>query len=88
MFTARATTSTPTTREIASSVIVMSFAHGLIAETSVGLNATAVEVPVPKPERDDIAHPDDAAAGKQDARVVGEGFPTEDADPSLSEEPR
>jgi hypothetical protein len=42
MFTARETTSTATTSEIASSAIIMSFAHGLIAETSVGLNAVAV----------------------------------------------
>ena len=41
MFTARATTRIPTTTEIASSAIIMSFAHGLIAETSVGLNAIA-----------------------------------------------
>jgi hypothetical protein len=41
MLTARATTRIPTTREIASSVIIMSLAHGLIAETSVGLNAIA-----------------------------------------------
>lgn len=42
MFTARATTSIPTTREIDSSAIIMSFAHGLMAETSVGLNAIEV----------------------------------------------
>ena len=42
MFTALATTSSATSSEIASSVIIMSFAHGLIAETSVGLNAVAV----------------------------------------------
>jgi hypothetical protein len=41
MFTARATTRIPTTTEIASSAIIMSFDHGLIAETSVGLNAIA-----------------------------------------------
>jgi hypothetical protein len=41
-FTARATTRIPTTSEIASSAIIMTFAHGLIAETSVGLNAVAV----------------------------------------------
>jgi hypothetical protein len=42
MFTARATTSSATTSEIVSSPIIMSFAQGLIAETSVGLNAVAV----------------------------------------------
>jgi hypothetical protein len=42
MFTARETTSSATTSEIASSAIIMSFAHDLIAETSVGLNAVAV----------------------------------------------
>ena len=42
MFTARAITRSPTTTEIAASTIIMSFAHGLIAETSVGLNAIAV----------------------------------------------
>ena len=41
MFTARETTSTATTSEIASWAIIMSFAQGLIAETSVGLNAVA-----------------------------------------------
>jgi hypothetical protein len=41
MFTARATTRVPTITEIAVSAIIMSFAHGFIAETSVGLNATA-----------------------------------------------
>ena len=40
MFTARATTRIPTTTEIASAII-MSFDHGLIAETSAGLNAIA-----------------------------------------------
>lgn len=39
MFTARATTSTATTSEIASCAIIMSLAQGRIAETSVGLNA-------------------------------------------------
>jgi hypothetical protein len=42
MFTARATTRIPTTTEIVSSAIIMSFAHGFIAETSVGLNAIEV----------------------------------------------
>ena len=42
MFTARATTSKATTSEIASSAIIISFIHGRIAETSVGLNAVAV----------------------------------------------
>ena len=41
MFTAREMTSTATTSEIASSNIIMSFAQGLIAETSVGLKAVA-----------------------------------------------
>ena len=39
---ARATTRIPTTSEIVSSAIIMSFAHGFIAETSVGLNAIEV----------------------------------------------
>jgi hypothetical protein len=42
IFTALATTRIPTTTEIISSAIIMSFAHGLIAETSVELNAIAV----------------------------------------------
>ncbi len=42
MLTARATTRTATTSEIASSAIIRSLAHGRIAETSVGLNAVAV----------------------------------------------
>ena len=42
ILTARATTRIPTTTEIASSAIIMSFAHGFIAETSVGLNAIEV----------------------------------------------
>ena len=42
MFTARATTSKATTSEMASSAIIISFIHGRIAETSVGLNAVAV----------------------------------------------
>jgi len=42
MFTARATTRSATTSEIASSAIIISFIHGLIADTSVGLNAVAV----------------------------------------------
>jgi len=43
MFTARATTSTATTTEMASSAIISSLAHGLMGETSVGLNAIAAE---------------------------------------------
>ncbi len=42
MLTARATTRIATTSEMASSAIIMSFAHGLTAETSVGLKAVAV----------------------------------------------
>jgi len=42
MFTARATTSKATISEIASSAIIISFIHGRMAETSVGLNAVAV----------------------------------------------
>ena len=42
MFTARATTRIPTTTEIVSSAIIMSFAQGFIADTSVGLKAIAV----------------------------------------------
>ena len=42
ILTARATTRIPTTSEIVSSAIIMSFAHGFIAETSVGLNAIEV----------------------------------------------
>jgi len=42
IFTALATTRIPTATEIISSAIIVSFAHGLIAETSVGLNAIAV----------------------------------------------
>ena len=42
MLTALETTRIATSSEIASSVIIMSFAQGLIAETSVGLNAVAV----------------------------------------------
>ena len=42
MLTARATTSTATTKEMASWAIIMTLAHGLMAETSVGLNAIAV----------------------------------------------
>ena len=42
MFTARETTSTATTSEIAASNIIMSLAQDLIAETSVGLKAVAV----------------------------------------------
>ena len=42
MLTARATTRIPTTREIADSAIIMSFAQIFTAETSVGLKAAAV----------------------------------------------
>ena len=42
MLTALATTRIATSSEIASSAIIMSLAQGLIAETSVGLNAAAV----------------------------------------------
>ena len=42
-FTARATTSSATTKEMASSVIITILAQVLTAETSVGLNAVAVE---------------------------------------------
>ena len=42
MLTARATTRMATTREMASSAIIMSFIQGLTAETSVGLKAVAV----------------------------------------------
>jgi hypothetical protein len=42
ILTARATTRIPTTTEIVSSAIIKSFAHGFIAETSVGLNAIEV----------------------------------------------
>jgi hypothetical protein len=42
MLTARATTNKATMSEIASSAIIINFIHGLIAETSVGLNAVAV----------------------------------------------
>jgi hypothetical protein len=43
MLTARAITSTPMTRDTTASVIIISLAHRLIAETSVGLNAVAVQ---------------------------------------------
>jgi hypothetical protein len=42
IFTALATTRIPTVTEIVSLAIMVSFAHGLIAETSVGLNAIAL----------------------------------------------
>ena len=42
IFTARATTRIPTATEIICSAIIMSFAQGLTAETSAGLNASAV----------------------------------------------
>jgi len=42
IFTALATTRIPTATEIVSSAIMVSFAHRLIAETSVGLNAIAL----------------------------------------------
>ena len=43
MFTARATTRMPMTRDTAASVIIISLAHRLIADTSVELNAVAVQ---------------------------------------------
>ena len=43
MLTARATTSTPMPRDTIASIIISSLAHRLIAETSVGLNAVAVQ---------------------------------------------
>ena len=43
IFTAREITSTPTMSEVASSVIIISFIHGLIADTSGGLTDVAVE---------------------------------------------
>ena len=42
MLTARATTRIATTREMASSAIIMSFIQALTADTSVGLKAVAV----------------------------------------------
>ena len=42
MLTALETTRIATRSEITSSVIIMSLAHGLIAETSVGLNAVGL----------------------------------------------
>ena len=42
IFTALATTRIPTTTEISCSAIIMSFAQGLTAEMSAGLNASAV----------------------------------------------
>jgi hypothetical protein len=42
MLTARATTSVASAREIEDSAIIISFAHGLMAATSVGPNAVAV----------------------------------------------
>ena len=45
MLIARAITSAPMTTDTAASVIIMSLAHGLIAEVSVGLNAVAVQKP-------------------------------------------
>ncbi len=42
MLTARATTRIATTKEMASSAIIMSFIQGLTADTSVGLKAVAV----------------------------------------------
>ncbi len=42
IFTARATTKTATSNETVSSSIIESLAHGLMADTSVGLNAVAV----------------------------------------------
>ncbi len=43
MLIARAITSVATIKEVAASTIISSLAHGLIAETSVGLNAVAVQ---------------------------------------------
>ena len=43
MLIARAITSAPMPRDTAASVIISSLAHRLIAETSVGLNAVAVQ---------------------------------------------
>ena len=43
MLIARATTSTPMPRDTIASIIISSLAHRLIAETSVGLNAVAVQ---------------------------------------------
>ena len=43
MLIARAITSAPMPRDAAASVIISSLAHRLIAETSVGLNAVAVQ---------------------------------------------
>ena len=43
MLTARATTSTPMPRDTIASIIISSLAQRLIAETSVGLNAVAVQ---------------------------------------------
>jgi hypothetical protein len=45
MLIARAITSAAMTRDTAASVIIISLAHGLIAEMSVGLNAVAVQKP-------------------------------------------
>ena len=42
MLTARATTRIATTREMASSAIIISFIQGFTADTSVGLKAVAV----------------------------------------------
>ncbi len=125
MLTARATTRIPTTREMADSAINMSFAQGLIADTSVGLNAvavaklkvevvhergrpvrldmlrvqhlgedqggsgagargagrraTAVEVPEPEREGDDVGEPDGGTAGQQHLGVLGETRHVDDA---------
>ena len=43
MLIARATTSAPMPRDTIASIIISSLAHRLIAETSVGLNAVAVQ---------------------------------------------
>jgi hypothetical protein len=42
---ARAITSAPMTTDTPASVIIISLAHGLTAEMSVGLNAVAVQKP-------------------------------------------
>ena len=55
MLTARATTSTPMTRDTAASVIIISLARRLIAEMSVGLNAVTK---APRPAGGAPAGPD------------------------------
>ena len=46
-FTARAITSPITVREISDCTAMVSFAHGIIGMTSVGLNAVLVVMPSP-----------------------------------------